>query len=280
MLLSCSSSRGALTRQRSLTSPSTASAQNHGAWQEGRRRQPTAAPARPHFFPPLRTPPCALVPPRVCYRLGRPEVWTCAWSLSTLGTRPLNVTFLSQVSLPGESISLGGSEKAMDPRRSRFGRGSFHALDTDNNNRDGQYPSGGHNKPLTLVLEALTDLSTQHHVGSTAPDSGGGGGGLAWPIWQIIVVSIGGFVGLFVLSVAVGWLIWYQCYLPAARVTPSPPPPVFDVSKVPLPGRYPATFMPSPQPGQPVASPFKEVSNTGFLVLPSQSSTLGLMFCC
>ena len=43
------------------------------------------------------------------------------------------------------------------------------------------------------------------HAGSTAPDTGDGGGGLAWPVWQIVVVTVGGFAGLLVLGMAVGW---------------------------------------------------------------------------
>ena len=47
-------------------------------------------------------------------------------------------------------------------------------------------------------------------------------------------------------------MVWYCCYLPSSRVSPSPPPSVFDVSKIPLPGRYPATFVLALQPGTPV----------------------------
>ncbi len=40
---------------------------------------------------------------------------------------------------------------------------------------------------------------------------------------------------------------WYYKGLPGMRVVPEPSPPVVDMAKVPLPGRFPATFMPSPQ---------------------------------
>lgn len=52
-------------------------------------------------------------------------------------------------------------------------------------------------------------------------------------------------------------------------MAPSPPPPIFDVSKVPLPGRYPATFLPTPQPGFPVASPAKEDHVSYYLGYPA-----------
>ena len=47
-------------------------------------------------------------------------------------------------------------------------------------------------------------------------------------------------------------MVWYCCYLPSTRISPSPPLSIFDVSKIPLPGRYPATFVLAPQLGTPV----------------------------
>ena len=40
--------------------------------------------------------------------------------------------------------------------------------------------------------------------GARTPDYGDGNQ-LAWPIWQIIVVSVGGFVGLLLIAAGIGW---------------------------------------------------------------------------
>ncbi|KAG1672429.1 hypothetical protein FOA52_013215 [Chlamydomonas sp. UWO 241] len=59
-------------------------------------------------------------------------------------------------------------------------------------------------------------------TGTTAP-SADSGGGLAWPVWQIVVVSIAGFIGLLIFILAIVlWLRYCWCWGEPTQVYPDP----------------------------------------------------------
>ncbi|GAX76878.1 hypothetical protein CEUSTIGMA_g4324.t1 [Chlamydomonas eustigma] len=118
---------------------------------------------------------------------------------------------------------------------------------------------------LCLIIYNTNSINVTCDViisGSQEPAATATTNSLAWPVWQIVAVSLGGFAALTLVVLILSWWFWYKGCLASIRVAPEPPPGGVDFAKVPLPGRYPAMFVPSEKPElRPAILPHHAVSN-------------------